>query len=191
MKRRFLSNRKNEFLGKLSGYPNAAVFEFLSRKITLVLLLLLLVGFNFLLAHFYPKEHALDLKFAYASDEAYESLSRLGPIQRDDYLLSILVLDMPYLIAYSSFLSGISFRIWKLRRVCVPVLLTLSADFFENLSVIQMLNHYPQKLSHWVLFASFCTTSKWVFVGMTFLVIGLGGFRKYFLKERFLGQLGN
>ena len=144
-----------------------------------MLLLFLLIGLNLLFAIYFPKDHALDLKFAYSPEEAYLALSQLDSGKREAYFYSIWLLDMPYPVIYSAFFWGISYWLWNKKWVLVPAIMAFFADFLENLFIIQLLSHFPEQRTDLVIFASLCTSMKWIFVAAIFLVIATGLFRRY------------
>lgn len=122
-----------------------------------------------------PKEHALDLKFGYSVEEAYGALSQLDTDERERYQLGILALDMPYLVIYFLFFSGILVRIWKKRQVVIIPFAILVFDFLENISVLRMLKLFPEQNELAAIFASIFSTSKWVMIGVlaAFIILGL------------------
>lgn len=152
-----------------------SIFLFVSKWMTLLLLFLLFLLANFLLGEFMPKEHALDLKFGYSVDEAYGSLNQLDKDGRGSYQFGILVLDMPYLLIYFLLFSGILMKIWKYKWVVFIPFAIMLLDFFENLTVLSMLNVFPYRSEILAVFASIFTTSKWVMIGIlaVFIILGL------------------
>lgn len=136
---------------------------------------LLFLSANFLLSAYMPKEHALDLKFGYSVEEAYGALSQLDTDERERYQQGILALDMPYLVIYFLFFSGILVRIWKKKQVVIIPFAILVFDFLENISVLRMLKLFPEQNEFAAIFASIFTTSKWVMIGVlaAFIILGL------------------
>lgn len=156
------------------------LFEFLSNKKTLTVLLIHFVILNFSLTYFMPKDQALDLKFAYSTEEAYLLLGQLNHSQREFYCFGMWALDLPYMIVYTLFFSGIIYRLWNKKRVAWIAALILVADFLENLFIFQILKNYPSHLSDTVMFASIFTTSKWILVGVVLVAIAVGLLNRYF-----------
>lgn len=140
----------------------------------LVLLGALLVGFNILLAQFMPKEHALDLKFAYSPTEAYDSISHLEEKDRVQYAWAILFFDMPYLMAYACFFSGLLFRLkTNQRNLAIPFLVALF-DFFENSGILYLLSIFPEESILTATIASISSTGKWILVVILLFLVLLG-----------------
>lgn len=151
-----------------------SLFLFISKWRNLLVLFCLFLLANFLLGKYMPKEYALDLKFAYSVDEAYVALGHLSAEQQQQYKFGILALDMPYLVVYGLFFSGILLKIWKRKwLVFIPVTI-LVMDFFENLMVIKILNQLPDQSITLASFASIFTTSKWISIGILAGAILLG-----------------
>lgn len=160
------------------------VFKFLSRGKILVVLLLLMLAFNLLLSFFMPKEHALDLKFAYSYDEAWAALSAMDQETKKQYRLSIWLLDFPYLLVYGSFFLGILGRLWGYRTIIFVPLMVASFDLFENLAVLRLLKIFPEISYSLTVSASVFTSLKWI---MIVLMLGavLGGIFRFITKRNF------
>ena len=156
------------------------LFEFLSNKRALSILLILFVILNFSLTYFMPKDQALDLKFAYSIEEAYLLLGQLNQAQREFYCFGAWALDMPYMLVYTMFFSGILYRLWNKKRVAWIAFIILLADFFENLFILQVLKNYPSHLSETVVYASIFTTSKWILVAIALMTMVIGLLNRYF-----------
>jgi len=171
-------------ISKTQSFPSAmtSLFLFLNKWKNLVLLFFLFLLANFLLSKFMPREHALDLKFAYSVDQAYLALKQLTTQEQNQYKFGISVLDMPYLIIYGLFFSGILLKLWKNKWiVLIPVSISLM-DFFENLLVIGVINLLPDKSPMLVTFASLFTTSKWILIGVLVVAI-LAGFILFLFRR--------
>lgn len=131
-----------------------------------------------------PKEHALDLKFGYSVEEAYEALGRLDADEREGYHFGILTLDMPYLVIYFLLFSGILVKIWKKKQVVFIPFLIMVFDFLENISVLSMLRLFPERNEPVAVFASIFTTSKWVMIGILAVFIILGLILHFFKRSK-------
>lgn len=161
-----------------------SLFQFLSKGRNLILLFCLFLLFNCLLNSFMPKEYALDLKFAYSVQEAYGALEQLDSNQREIYRFGIWIFDMPYMVVYCLFCSGILIKLWKNKKTAWLPVAILVMDLFENLMVLRILKLYPVQNETLAILASGFTTAKWVFVGILVLVLLSGlfflfGTRKY------------
>lgn len=156
------------------------LFELLRNKRSLYVLLILFVILNLSLTYFMPKDQALDLKFAYSVDEAYLLLGQLNQTQRDFYCFGAWALDLPYMIVYTLFFSGILYRLWNRKRVAWIAFSIFVADFFENLFILQVIHNYPSHLSDTVIYASIFTTSKWILVGVVLAAMVAGFLNRYF-----------
>lgn len=151
-----------------------SLFHFLSKWRNLLLLFGLMIIANVLLVQYMPKEHALDLKFAYTADEAYAAIANLKSEERSNYKLGILAFDMPYLVIYCLFFSGILVKLWEKKWIVLIPSIIMVFDFFENIMVFQILKSFPDqnKLLAWS--ASIFTTGKWVMVGVLLISILVG-----------------
>ncbi|MCS5490050.1 hypothetical protein [Algoriphagus limi] len=160
------------------------VIDFVSDKRILIALFLLMVALNLSLSFFMPKDHALDLKFAYTFSEAYQSLAEMDSDTRKFYRFGIWALDFPYMIVYSLFFAGILCRLWGSRALVVVPFLIAIFDFFENLMVLRILKLFPEPNRLITLIASGFTTLKWLAVAIMFIIIILGIW-KYYFSEKF------
>ncbi len=165
-----------------------SLFEFISKSKNLLLLACLFLLFNFLLGHFLPKDHALDLMFAYSVEEAYIALGHLNWEVREIYRIGVWALDMPYMVVYCLLFSGILIKIWKNKKmVWLPVGIFIM-DFLENLMVLRILKVFPTQNEFLATFSSIFTTSKWILVALMVVIIFFGllnllANRKYFSFE--------
>ncbi|WP_026969876.1 hypothetical protein [Algoriphagus terrigena] len=149
-------------------------FQSLSKPGSLCLLAGLFLLFNFLLSSTMPKEHALDLMFAYSADDAYGALAKMDLSQRETYRIGIWALDMPYMAVYFLLFSGLLIRLLKNTKVAWLPFGVLVMDLFENLSVLKILALYPVQNMSMASVASLFTTSKWVLVVVLLVVLVFG-----------------
>ena len=150
----------------------------------IVLLVILLIVSNFLLRQSMPSGLVLDLKFAYSSAEAYESLENMGEELRKDYLKCLLIFDIPYMLIYTSLFIQLFNLYWmgsKIRFLCFgPIVF----DFFENATIYTMIQIFPAHSPLFGFGASFFTSVKWVAVAIVVGLILLGLFKRFVLSER-------
>lgn len=166
--------------------PMNSVYSFLSKWKNLLLLFCLFILANVLLGQFMPKDHALDLMFAYSPDEAYASLDQLSAEQRRLYSFGLWALDMPYLLIYGLFFSGILIKLWGRRGfVWIPISIMIM-DFFENILALNILYFLPERHDSLAFLASIFTTSKWILVGVLAIAVILGLF--YLMVSRFFSK---
>lgn len=154
-----------------------SIFSSLGKRLVLILLTCLFFLFNILLNHFLSSEYALDLKFAYSVDQAYSAISNLSKPDRDLYKFGILVLDFPYMIVYGLLASGLTYCLWRNRKIVLIPISIVFFDLIENVLIISILNNYPTKKPVLAFMASIVTTCKWMTVGLLFLSFLIGGFR--------------
>lgn len=158
------------------------LFLFLSNGRNLILLFCLFLLFFFLLSSFIPREHALDLRFNYSVEEAYDALGKLDSDQRDAYRIGIWVLDLPYMVVYFLLFSGILLKLLNNKRTLWIPSSIFVMDLFENLLVYRMLEIYPVQSEMLATMASFFTTTKWV-MAVVLVVFLIGGIF-YFIRSR-------
>lgn len=159
------------------------LFKSIDNRMNLIILTLLLVLFNILLSSLLPADQALDLKFAYSVQEAYEAIGMLDLETRNIYRLGIWALDLPYMIIYGLLFSGVLFKIWKKKKVMLIPLGVVLLDLFENLMVLRILKLYPLENEILATFASFFTTGKWLLVGVMVLMILFGLIHNFFTRK--------
>lgn len=122
-------------------------------------------------------EYILDLKFSYSSENAYDILSELGNDGRNIYKLLGFFVDTPYAIIYGftyAFIIIILLDInkrSKLNYLALTPLLISFFDLLENTGIIIMITNYPKKLENISTLSSSFTSLKWIFAGITFLII--------------------
>lgn len=162
-----------------------SLFHYLSKWGNLLLLFSLLLLFYTLLSWILPKEHALDLMFAYSAKEAYSALGHLNPDQIRTYRIGIWALDMPYMGIYCLLLSGLMVKIWNNKNAAWLPVVIAAMDLFENISVLRLLALYPLENHSLAALASFFTTSKWVLVGVLFFAMIFGLVWTVFSKKHF------
>lgn len=166
--------------------PMNSVYVFLSKWKNLLLLFCLFVLANVLLGQFMPKDHALDLMFAYSADDAYASLGQLDAEQRKLYSFGLWALDMPYLFVYGLFFSGVLIKLWGRRGfVWIPISIMIM-DFFENILALNILYYLPERHDSLAFLASIFTTSKWILIGILALAVIFGLFS--FAGSKFLSK---
>jgi hypothetical protein len=117
--------------------------------------------------------HILDFAFAYSPDTAYNDyLSQYTDAGREAYK-TVVGIDMFYPIAYATLMAFIMSFILKNTRFYTFNLLPFFAvffDYFENTGIFAMLLAYPEKCYFWAVFASIFGATKWICIGMSFIV---------------------
>ncbi|MDF2158527.1 hypothetical protein [Algoriphagus sp. CAU 1675] len=159
------------------------ILNLLDRKPILFGLFIVSIIFNFLLSHFIPKDWALDLRFAYSVEEAYSTLGNMSLANRDLYRTGIWFLDFPYMIFYSLALVGLLYKIWGNKLLIKLPLLIAFFDLLENMSILQMLRLFPYENDSLAVFASICTSAKWILVAFTVLVLLWGLIQRFLLQK--------
>lgn len=151
-----------------------SIFSDLERRRNLFILFIAFLWINYLLSSFLPKEHALDLKFAYSVEEAYQSLSHLSLDEINLYSFGIWSLDMPYLLIYFLFFSALLKRLWGGNRYFIIPLAIAGFDLFENMLLLRILGFFPERYEVLVSICSIFSTAKWLSVGILIICLGAG-----------------
>ena len=171
----------------IQNLPNSSamksLIQVLSNWKTLLVLFALVLLVNFLLGQFMSKEHALDLKFAYSAQEAYDSILQLDESGLSRYKVGILALDMPYIIIYGLFFTGVLLKLWNSRWLILIPIAIMVLDFLENITVLRMLDNLPEQHLNLGSLASIFTTGKWIVASILGLSILFGFLKPLFLKK--------
>ncbi len=154
------------------------VSGFLNKNATwksILILLGMIVIFNLLifpLFHTTNKNNIIfDSQFSYSSEKAYEILANYSNEDLTEYIIGELTVDLVYPIIYTLFISFFIFKLSKKYTLSLFPLLILFLDYFENIGIVVILNHYPQKLPNIVTITSIFTSMKWTLVAISILMI--------------------
>lgn len=124
----------------------------------------------------------LDLKFGYDLPQAMKVLSDLGQDTLPKYRFGLIVTDMAYPVIYACFFSLLLFRAWSPKFVLVIPILVMLLDIGENLSILTLVDTFPNLSESDVRLASNFSTAKWSMVIFTLLLIIVGFVRKRWTK---------
>lgn len=118
----------------------------------------------------------LDLSFGFTPEKAYSILESYGEKGREVYLFVESFVDIVYPITYTTaFILLLSFLFkknsWNVGSLNLLPLGCLVFDLCENLGIIKMLNTFPEKANFWANFSSNLGMAKWVFAGITVIVV--------------------
>lgn len=124
----------------------------------------------------------MDLSFSFTPEKGYSIIESYGEKGRDVYLFVESFVDVIYPIAYTiAFILLVSFLFkkneWNMQRFAILNVIPIGGlvfDLFENLGIIQMLRVFPEKIDFWATFASNSGLIKWIFAGITVLMILCG-----------------
>ncbi|PZX55754.1 hypothetical protein [Algoriphagus chordae] len=160
-----------------------SLFKKLDKPAILLALAATFILMNLLLNILMPKGLALDLRFAYSANEAYAALENMGEKLREQYLIVIWTVDMPYILVYFLLLTGIFRKLLTGKNILILPLVVAMLDLMENLLVSGLILSFPTEHIFLGYLASFFTSSKWLFVGACLVYILLGLLRKYLPKS--------
>lgn len=157
-------------------------FKNSQNKVLAILGVLILVFNLWLLPLGTEGKIPLDLKFGYDTKEAFEVLEELGATILPKYRFGLLVTDMIYPFVYGGFLSLLLLRVWGKRWILIFPVLVMLLDIDENLSILTLVDTFPQLSDSDVERASLLTSAKWVMVGVTFSILIAGSIKGRFRK---------
>ncbi|MCC5945905.1 MAG: hypothetical protein JJT94_13320 [Bernardetiaceae bacterium] len=144
------------------------------RKVKLLVLLVIII--NVVFAWLTPQivgggvARIPDISFGYHADQLYQWFEAMGSSGRELYFYMTLSLDMLYPLVYTLLfcfvLIGVEAKSW----IYLPLTASLS-DISENISMLFLLNGYPERYEGIVRWASASTQTKWILI--SFLVVVL------------------
>lgn len=132
----------------------------------------------------------LDSELFYRAQRAYQVLDSLKPAGRQAYLRFLEVFDFIFPLIYSGALTlllTVTFRSafpaghWVHKWNLVP-LGAGAFDYLENISIVTMLVKYPVHQNGVATAAGYFTLAKWVFSGLSLLLIVVGLVRVLWIK---------
>lgn len=123
-----------------------------------------------------------DLQFSYTPEQALTMLKAYGEQGRPLYALVDLTLDVVYpLVTFLLFGALLTFLLRRgfpnnatMQKLALLPLGTLLMDYLENVCVVTMLMTFPNTSTLVAQLSSLFTTTKWIFVGLTFVVTLIG-----------------
>ena len=181
------------------------ILSFFSKLKILVILFITILIFNFFIFPYSinycnsslcnkTRIRSLDTSFVYSSKEIISYIQSKSYSQRKCIAILHLTIDTIYPIIYTIFLLSLLYLITnkiklpdKLKNVSYifPFIIIIS-DYIENLLIVVLLSFIKEKISNSnILLAKilpFITTIKWIFAGMTILMI-LGTILIFWFKK--------
>lgn len=137
-----------------------------------------------------PDARPLDLMFAYTPEQAFASLTAFGEAGRSAYRLFLWTADLAYPISYTLMVAWAIVLLKRNTRLAsaqwplLAPLLLFGFDLLENTSVIALLSVSPVQPVALAWLASLCTTFKWIFAGISLVVIILAAGLRLANKSR-------
>ena len=136
----------------------------------------------------------LDLRPGFSPDEAWQALEVLGPDGRQSYLRSETIMDVAYPLTYGFFFALlISFLFQKIGRrferfawLAWMPLAAMLFDFLENMGIVNLIHHFPERADGWAQLASIAGIIKFAFfgLGVVSILAGLIGWVWVLFKKR-------
>lgn len=118
----------------------------------------------------------MDLSFGFTPEKGYSIIESYGEKGREVYLFVASFIDVLYPIAYTTaFILLLSFLFkkngWNFGSLNLLPLGCLVFDLCENFGIVKMLEAFPEKVDFWANFSSNLGMLKWVFAGITVIVV--------------------
>jgi hypothetical protein len=123
-----------------------------------------------------------DMSLFYAPETLYEWADTYGVEGRAAYIRARFTFDLVWPVVYALFLTTAISWVYRSafssdspwqRANLVPIL-GMALDYLENLATSLVMARYPDPTPVIVWLAPVLTLAKWVFVGGSFLVLGIG-----------------
>jgi len=119
-----------------------------------------------------------DTVFHYTPQQLYRLFQTYGTVGKKWYLIAMGI-DLIYPLVYANLLSSVlTFLVGRVStkdvtrcRLCVLPFAAAFADYVENGLQIYLLLRFPAQVSAIALFSAWVTTTKWLLIYSTFLVI--------------------
>jgi len=125
-------------------------------------------------------KHILDLRLAYSPAEAYSLLENLGKYGRIIYLISEIIIDLPYAVIYSFVYALIIAALYKKNKftfvkylIFFPFLIGFF-DILENTCIVLLISFFYMKITFIAQLASVFTSLKCSFAVVTAFVVLVG-----------------
>lgn len=124
----------------------------------------------------------MDLSFGFTPEKGYSIIESYGEKGREVYRFVESFVDVIYPIAYTiAFILLVSFLFkktgWNKQRFAILNVIPIGGlvfDLLENFGIVQMLRLFPEKIDFWATFASNSGLIKWLFAGITILMVLCG-----------------
>ena len=125
----------------------------------------------------YSVDYILDLKFGFSLDTIVILFEKMKEDGRNVYLISTIVIDVPYTIIYGFIYSYTIYYLLKKANLInqkwisiLPFLISIF-DIIENIGIIYFIKVYPNINENYISLFSFSNKLKWVFAFIVFIVI--------------------
>ena len=123
-----------------------------------------------------------DISFFYTPGQLYEMAEAYGKSGRDAYIQARFTFDLVWPLVYALFLSTASSWIFtrtaipesRLRWINLAPLMGMALDYAENISTSLVMYRYPTPLSIIAILAPIFTTTKWLFLAGSFVLLFIG-----------------
>ena len=121
----------------------------------------------------------LDLELYYGKENVVRNLNAIGPDGRSVYILSSLLLDTIYPILYTSLFLGAFVKLFKRSQTILFLpLIAFSFDILENIQITILNLNFPNINETHVHLSSIATSSKWIAILVSMLVLIYGIIKK-------------
>lgn len=123
-------------------------------------------------------KESVDTSWFYNAKELYRIAESYGSVGRQFYIYQRWTFDLIWPLVYFSFIFSLSALLYKSiglskinRWILSFIYIGITFDFLENSMVTLVMYRYP--LITWIVadFAGIATSLKWIFIGLSFLVL--------------------
>lgn len=132
---------------------------------------------------FTPGFQPLDITIpSYTPAHAHQTIAKLSDEGRAYYRSIELGVDLVYPLIYgiafalliTYLLAKVSLPKSKIRWLALLPLIGMLFDYAENLSIVSLIDHFPQQSDGMAQLAAYCSLGKWSFIFATFALVLIG-----------------
>ena len=155
------------------------------KNILILMGIMLLFEFFFFPALLPEGEHAvlLDSELGYRGGEVYEVIEHYSDSMRRTYILNEVTLDLVFPFIYTFLFAFAIFLLYQRPTLALFPFLAMIFDYLENTGIVIMLSAWPNKLLWLATVTSVFSMIKWSLVGLSTLIILVGGVR-FLVKQK-------
>lgn len=171
----------NQFVTRMSGwaYKQASIKNLLTASIVFLIFSLFIIPPMVQQVTPSGEPVILDVQFGFTPDEAYATLATLESHGRKNYMIMLAVIDSVYPFVYGMLLIlAASYFLKKalspdnvLRLLNIIAVDAIIFDLLENISIIYLLSHFPERVDLAATLASVFGMIKWGVIALSIGVI--------------------
>jgi hypothetical protein len=149
------------------------------KNILILMGIMLLFEFLFFPAMLPKGEHAviLDTSLAYNGGDAYKIIENYDAGMRQSYIFNAVSLDLIFPVIYTLLFAFAIYLLFGNSTLALLPFLQMLFDYLENTGIVIMLSAWPNKFMWMATCTSVFSMIKWSLVGISTLIILVGGVR--------------